>query len=616
LRFTDPIWIHHLLPNRQAILRPMTALLLFLATVGSAAGQQGGLFDLTTTGDGGTVYFATTLARKGTGEPTYPFDFPSYTRIYKIDSGGLQLYLERPYPGPVPNTNIGSPPIFSNYYNLSLPQTSRDGMVVAIVGRRRCSGGYICVGQPTFQTTIIGLSDGGLAIGGTSLMGAGRLSGNGRYLLIYADGSIGSIPINMVDLLTGQVSKIDPQFPFAQDPNYLGSGNIIADDGTLVIAAAKSLFFVRGQVVKEVPIGDIIGGAQIDSAARIVAYGQYDFTTDSESIGIYRVAEQRVSSVIPLPDRTCGSFRLSADGLRVMFLCDVPGLPQIYTVNTDGAQLRQVSNYAKGVLSPVMSGDGKVAWYLSEASRLHRINLDTGEDEERLARSPQLGYTGDLTAGSLYVLSGVGFSDEVFTAEYPLPRSLGGVSVTVNAVESPLLSVSPTRILFQVPWETPPVTVPDTKVEVKAESSSPFEQLSFSQYTRTAAGAFLYLSPNYGPLAIHQNFDALVTPDNPAQPGEILHFYATGLGRVASPPADGMPAPADPLAPTIVPVACHAFSISGPDIPVLYAGLAPGFVGIYQLDVRLPTTNLQPSMTLSCMGEGNSYTSRSFAVKP
>ena len=100
------------------------------------------------------------------------------------------------------------------------------------------------------------------------------------------------------------------------------------------------------------------------------------------------------------------------------------------------------------------------------------------------------------------------------------------------------------------------------------------------------------------------------------QPGEILHFYATGLGQVASPPADGMPAPADPLAPTIVPVTCHAFSASGPDIPVLYAGLAPGFVGIYQLDVRLPATNLQPSMALSCTGEGNSYTSRPFAVKP
>lgn len=594
----------------------MAALLLLLATVGSAAGQQD-LFDLATTGDGGTAYFATTLARKGTGDPTYPFDFPSYTRIYKIGSGGLQLYLERPYPGPVPNTNIGSPPIFSNYYNLSLPQTSRDGAVVAIVGRRRCSGGYICVGQTTFQTTIIGLPDGGLAIGGTSLLGAGRLSGNGRYLLIYADGSIGRIPLTMVDLQTGQVSKIDQQLPFLPDPSNLGAGNIIADDGTAVIAEAGSLFFVRGQVVTQARIGsNNIGGAVIDSAARIVAYGQYDFTTDSESIGIYRVAEQRVSSVIPLPDRTCRSLRLSADGRRVMFLCDTSGLPQIYTVNTDGTQLRQVSHNTNGVLSPVMSGDGTVAWYFSGAAQLRRINLDTGEDEERLGRTPQFGFSGAMAAGSICFLTGLGFSDQVFTAQYPLPRSLGGVSVTVKGVDSPMLSVSPTQIIFQVPWQTDPTTgLPEKNAEVKIASPSPFEpQLDFFNITKTASGGLLSLPHSYDALAVHQNFDALVTPDNPAQPGEILHFYGTGFGRVASPPPDGMPAPADPLAATIVPVACHASSPSGPDIPVLYAGLAPGFVGIYQLDVRLPTTKLKPSIELSCMGEGY-FSSGSFAVK-
>jgi len=264
-----------------------------------------------------------------------------------------------------------------------------------------------------------------------------------------------------------------------------------------------------------------------------------------------------------------------------------------------------------------MYADGKVAWYFSGAAQIRRINLDTGEDEERLGRTPQFVGGGPMAAGSICFLTGLGFSEQVFTAQYPLPRSLGGVSVTVKGVDRPILSVSPTQIIFQVPWQTEPVTgLLEKNAEVKIESSSPFgPRLDFFNFTRSASGAFLSLPHSYDALAVHQNFDALVTPDNPAQPGEILHFYGTGFGRVASPPPDGMPGPADPLAATIVPVTCHASSDSGPEIPVLYAGLAPGFVGIYQLDVRLPTTSLKPSIVLSCRGEAY-FSSGSFAVKP
>jgi len=162
---------------------------------------------------------------------------------------------------------------------------------------------------------------------------------------------------------------------------------------------------------------------------------------------------------------------------------------------------------------------------------------------------------------------------------------------------------------------------------VKTESSSPFvPQLRFANTTLTGYGVFL---PNaqsrsaYGgsdAVAIHQDWSALVTSLTPARPGEILHLYGTGFGRVDSQPPDGMPSPADPPASTITPVTCWAWGADNAtkmDIRVLFTGLAPSLAGVYQMDVLVPTANLRSSVQLVCNGEGdNSNFFGSFAVKP
>jgi len=593
-------------------LKLMRALLLFLAAVGSAAGQKD-IFDLATTGDGGAVYFASILARRENGEATQP---GAPARIYRIGPEGFQLYLERPRIDPPPGTGPGQIR-FTNYFNLSRPQTSRDGNVVAVVGQRQCSGASACGSATTLQTTITGLPGGTLDV-----IGAGRLSGNGRYLLIHWDGSPGGGCAYVVDLQTGQEARPERCAPTAV--YALGGGRNIADDGTAV-SAAGSLCFIRGsaRTCVQVRPGDP-GEAVIDSAARIVVYSMFDWGTSRRSIRIYRIAEQRDSALAALPDADSHTPYLSADGRRAMFLSDASGLPQIFTVGTDGGQPRQVSHDSTGVLSAAMSDDGKVAWYSSGAARLYLLNLDTGEAQERLGRTPQIGMYTRMTAGCLYSLPGAGFSDRVYGAEsYPLPRSLGGIWVSVNGVDSPLVSVSPTEILLQVPFQTGL----ETNVEVKTESSSPFvPQLRFATSTFTGLGAFLRnpRSPSgYGgsdALAVHENWSALVTSGNPARPGEILHLYGTGFGRVDSQPPDGMPAPADPPARTITPITCWAWgadNFAKLDIPVLFAGLAPGLAGVYQMDVRVPAANLRPSVQLNCIGEGdNSNFYGSFAVKP
>src|SRR5262249_31066662 len=72
----------------------------------------------------------------------------------------------------------------------------------------------------------------------------------------------------------------------------------------------------------------------------------------------------------------------------------------------------------------------------------------------------------------------------------------------------------------------------------------------------------------------------------PANRGEFITIYATGLGAVSNQPATGNIGPSGPaLAQVIAPV---TVSIGGVVLTPSFAGLSPGFVGLYQIDVQIP----------------------------
>jgi uncharacterized protein (TIGR03437 family) len=107
-----------------------------------------------------------------------------------------------------------------------------------------------------------------------------------------------------------------------------------------------------------------------------------------------------------------------------------------------------------------------------------------------------------------------------------------------------------------------------------------------------SGGAFLSLcstSPFFISPAIHQDFHGAVTQQDSAAPGEILHFYMIGLGPVSPPGRTGEIASGN-LLQYAEPVSC-TLEDSNSAIDVVaasFAGLAPGLIGIYQLDLPLP----------------------------
>ncbi|HEY7334274.1 MAG TPA: SBBP repeat-containing protein [Bryobacteraceae bacterium] len=194
------------------------------------------------------------------------------------------------------------------------------------------------------------------------------------------------------------------------------------------------------------------------------------------------------------------------------------------------------------------------------------------------SQAPGLPFPGGLA--SVYV-RGVDVSTTMTGAGSPVPPQLAGVSIMVDGVPAPILTIAPLasgmeRIDFQVPFEAKSNTV-----EIRYRGSSVF---GFPQ--RTPPGIFILGDGT--PAIEHVSDYSLVTPANPAHPGETIVIYATGLGPVSPAVPSGM-APAGPAA---LGLCANGFGIDGSSPPysfgtILYAGLTPGFVGLYQFNVRL-----------------------------
>lgn len=199
------------------------------------------------------------------------------------------------------------------------------------------------------------------------------------------------------------------------------------------------------------------------------------------------------------------------------------------------------------------------------------------------------GYTAAVARGAVGSLYGVGLADSTDSASsVPLPRTLAGVTVGVNGISAPLWYVSPGQINFQVPFETPmsgvvPVVV--TKNGVASEAMNvqvqPYAPAVF-MYERTAGVL--------DPVIVRSADNSIVSPSNPALPGDVLVVYATGLGNLTSLPKTGEPTPSSPLikssdAPTI--------TLGGTPVEVQFSGLTPGAVGLAQFNIKLPSSLAQ-----------------------
>jgi uncharacterized protein (TIGR03437 family) len=167
---------------------------------------------------------------------------------------------------------------------------------------------------------------------------------------------------------------------------------------------------------------------------------------------------------------------------------------------------------------------------------------------------------------------------------YPFPPSLGGVSMTINGITAPIYSVvsGASPIINAVV----PFGVTGSTATIVVKNGTGTSNSVDVPLAATAPGIFS-VPPNgiSGGAMRHLN-GVLVSSTAPAARGEFISVYLTGLGAVSPPVQDGAAAPgAEPFPRAASPVVY----IGGQQTPSpQYAGLAPTFAGLYQLNIQIP----------------------------
>lgn len=202
--------------------------------------------------------------------------------------------------------------------------------------------------------------------------------------------------------------------------------------------------------------------------------------------------------------------------------------------------------------------------------------------------------SGGIAAGSLAslygaFLTGTEFFNWVKPSQLPLPTTVSDVTIRLNGIPVPLLYVSDLQINFQVPWELmrqDPVYIELTAKGMTGIGGPPAP--AFMLKRPAAPGLFsqfgkgLVLIANTG---ISAQPPAPFFNSRPANRGEYVSIFCTGLGNVTNRPASGAPALADPLSVTLD---TPTVTIGGKTAAVSFSGLAPSYVGLYQINVQVP----------------------------
>lgn len=273
-----------------------------------------------------------------------------------------------------------------------------------------------------------------------------------------------------------------------------------------------------------------------------------------------------------------------------------PGLRVNLTVSRDG------------VVTPALAvtdarGEIRLAWRLATDGDLHTLTAQLDDAPSvsttviaRHSGSPPaftvtsvIGSAGSnpgpsaastaVSPGGLVSIFGSGLATETLNAEtHPLPTELDGISVAVNGIPAALLFVSPTRINLQIPFET---TGEAAEIIVTTPAGTGAATVDVNQ-----AHPGIFFDPTTGLGALVNIETGVILREQPLPAGATAAVFSAGLGGVEPTVGTGQPAPFNPRAETVLTVEAE---IDGRSANVLFSGLAPGFSGLYQVNIELPT---------------------------
>lgn len=190
-------------------------------------------------------------------------------------------------------------------------------------------------------------------------------------------------------------------------------------------------------------------------------------------------------------------------------------------------------------------------------------------------------FTAPVSPGSLASIFGVNLAAGATAwASFPIPTELAEVRVFVNGRAAPLLYVDDRQINFVVPQET-------EAGQASMVVSTPLGQTGPAAVAVAPVAPAIFLAGSGFGAAVVVGTGKL-TSERAAAPGEFLAIFATGLGAV-KPDETGL----------FKTVQLPQVTLAGIPAEIQFSGLAPGFIGLYQVNARVPQGTPSGLQTLS-----------------
>jgi uncharacterized protein (TIGR03437 family) len=231
----------------------------------------------------------------------------------------------------------------------------------------------------------------------------------------------------------------------------------------------------------------------------------------------------------------------------------------------------------------------RLAWesYFAQSTD-YRASINTGLADQTTSRviaaASAASYVPTLAPGEIGALFGIGLTSggTESAGSQPLPTILAGTQVFISGVVAPLYFASPSQINFQVPATTAATTtsfsppVPSSTATIEVFSNGQLIRAGAVQVAPTVPAVFTINQSGSGPAAALDGLNFTGPPFAATQQNgqpNIIAVFGTGFG------ADATDVDGD------VKASVQA-QLDGNPATVQYAGRAPGFTGLNQINVQ------------------------------
>jgi uncharacterized protein (TIGR03437 family) len=223
---------------------------------------------------------------------------------------------------------------------------------------------------------------------------------------------------------------------------------------------------------------------------------------------------------------------------------------------------------------------------------------------------------------SLFGAGLVGNSSTVSATTWP--ASLLNRQVVINdQLQAPIYYIGPGQANFQVPSNSPLGT---DRIAVRTADTGELVAGGSLLVSAAAPGIFTANLTGSGQAAVVNQDGTINSSTNPAPAGSTIQIYGTGQGQVSPAVTDGTAAPSSPLSSTVAvptsngtaclnnqPSMCVAIGSGFGDVK--YSGLAPGFIGLWQINVVIPTGTTAGTVPVRVVINGTPSNSVTIAVR-